>query len=80
MPTSSAVLSAVPNQLMARSFAHAGAMSIIPPPMTAKGLAEGATTAAASSPSPAPSAVAETPATAASRSGVRDDVGATIGA
>ena len=71
MPTSRAALSLVPNRLIARSFPHGGAMSIIPPPMTAKGLADGATTAAVSSPSPAPRTAAATPAPAASRSRVR---------
>ena len=58
-------MSLVPNSAIAASFAHVGARSISAAPMTAKGLASGAMSAAVSSPSPAPSTAAATPATAA---------------
>ena len=65
MPTSRAILSFVPNSAIAASFAHGGARSMSAEPITANGLAPGATSAAVSSPSPAPSTAAATPAPAA---------------
>ena len=41
MPTSSAILSAVPNSAIAASFAHGGARSMRAPPIAANGLAAG---------------------------------------
>ncbi len=65
IPTSRAILSFVPKSVIAASFAHVGAKSIRAAPITAKGLAPGATIAAVSSPRPAPSTAAATPAPAA---------------
>ena len=67
MPTRSASLSFVPNSAIAASFAHGGARSMSADPITAKGLASGAMSAAVSSPSPAPSTADATPAAAAAR-------------
>ena len=66
MPMSSAALSAVPKSAIAASFAHGGARSMSSDPTVTKGLDAGASTAAASSPTPAPNATDATPATAGS--------------
>ena len=65
MPTSSAVLSAVPNKAMAVSFTGAGTASITTDPTAETGDREGLTIAASSSPALTPRQAATTPAAAA---------------
>ena len=71
MPTSSAILSAVPKSAIAVSFAQDGARSMSAPPITTNGPPPGAHGAAMRSASPAPSATEATPAAPATATGCR---------